>query len=148
MANTAKMTAGTPASAPTSLPPHPSCPIIHPPLHATQTLLPSLHSVSAVASVVHRGRDGHYDSWHSISCQVEVLSPGVFALKHLHQHDVELHPFQEHPGEGCQEEEMEQGRKDCTDDLERERERNDLRGITQGVELHKEIFKLVDACAN
>lgn len=77
----------------------------------------SLHSVGAVAPVVHCGGDGHNDSRHSISCQVEVLSPGVLALEHLYQHDVELHPFQEHPGEGCQEEEMEQGCEDCTGNL-------------------------------
>lgn len=82
---------------------------------------PSLHSVGAVAPVVHCSGDGHYDSRYSVSCQVEVLSPGVLALKHLHQHDVELHPFQEHPGEGCQEEEMEQGREDCTGNLVWER---------------------------
>lgn len=116
VADAAKMTAGTPA-----LPPPSSlAPIIHPflPRHALSSATPlSLHSVGAVAPVVHCGGDGHDDSRHSIACQVEVLSPGVFALKHLYQHDVELHPFQEHPGEGCQEEEMEQGSEDRTGNL-------------------------------
>lgn len=94
------------------------CPVIHPSF--THSSAASLHSVGAVAPIVHSSGDGHYDSRYSISCQVEVLSPGVFALKHLYQHDVELYPFQEHPGERCQEEEMEQGRKDCADNLVRQ----------------------------
>lgn len=117
VADAAKMTAGTPASLPSSLAPS----AILPSRHALFATPLSLHSVGAVAPVVHCSGDGHYDSRHSISCQVEVLSPGVFALKHLYQHDVELHPFQEHPGEGCQEEEMEQGREDRTGNLVRER---------------------------
>lgn len=79
----------------------------------------SLHSVGAIAPVVHCSRDGDNESRHSISCQVEVLGPGVLAFKHLHQHDVELYSFQEHPGKGCQEEKMEQGSKDGTGNLER-----------------------------
>lgn len=117
VADAAKMTAGTPASLPSFLAPS----SILPSRYALFATPLSLHSVGAVAPVVHCSGDGHYHSRHSISCQVEVLSPGVFALKHLYQHDVELHPFQEHPGEGCQEEEMEQGRKDCTGNLVRER---------------------------
>lgn len=119
VADTAKMTAGTRAFPP----------ILHCPssiLPSGYTLFPSpvsLHSVSAIAPVVHCGGDGHYDSRHSVSCQVEILSPGVLTLKHLYQHDVELHPFQEHPGEGCQEEKMEQGRKDSTGNLEREKKK-------------------------
>lgn len=75
------------------------------------------HSVSAITAVVHRSGNGHNQRGDSIAHQVEVASARVLALKHLHQHDVELHPFQEHPGEGCQEEEMEQGREDCTGNL-------------------------------
>lgn len=116
VAHTAKMTAGTRPSLPCP-PLLPSS--IHP--SSTQCYLsttpPSLHSVGAVAPVVHCGGDSHYDSRHSVSCQVEVLSPRVLALKHLNQHDVELHAFQEHPGEGCQEEEMEQGCEDRTGNL-------------------------------
>lgn len=43
----------------------------------------------------------------------------MFTLKNLHQHDVELHSLQEHPGEGSQEEEMQEGSKNCTGDLEK-----------------------------
>lgn len=103
----------------------PSSPQTHQPtLLQSQRFPPpysSLHSVRAIAPVVHCGRDGDNDSRHSISCQVEVLGPGVLTLKHLHQHDVELHPFQEHPGKGCQEEKMEQGSKDGTGNLAWER---------------------------
>lgn len=41
----------------------------------------------------------------------------MLTLENLHQHDVELHPFQEHPSEGCQEEEVEQGGKDGAGNL-------------------------------
>lgn len=119
VAGTAKMTAGTPVSLPPSVTPSANLPSCYT-FFATPL---SLHSVGAVAPVVHCSGDGYYDSRHAVSCQVEVLSPGVFTLKHLYQHDVELYPFQEHPGEGCQEEEMEQGCKNCTGNLLRERRR-------------------------
>lgn len=121
----------------------------HPVIHPSFTLHlfaipPYLHSVCAIAPVVHCSGDGHYDSRHAVSCQVEVLSPGVFALKHLYQHDVQLYPFQEHPGEGCQEEEMEQGRKDCTGNLLRERRRGFKNTVTQHtVTLKKYLIWLV-----
>lgn len=108
-----QVTAGTPV------------PQTHHPSLLQSTLSPplplSLHSVGAIAPVVHCGRDGDYESGHSISCQVEVLGPGVLTLKYLHQHDVELHTFQEHPGKGCQEEKMEQGGEDSTGNLAWER---------------------------
>lgn len=70
--------------------------------------------VRAVAPVVHRCRHGHNQRRHAVPDQIEVLPPGVLALKNLHQHDVELHPLQEHPGESCQEEEVQEGSKDGT----------------------------------
>lgn len=41
----------------------------------------------------------------------------MLALKHLHQHDVELNAFQKHPRERRQEEEMQQSREDGAGDL-------------------------------
>lgn len=41
----------------------------------------------------------------------------MLALKNLHQHDIQLHPFQKHPGEGRQKEEMQKGCKHRTGDL-------------------------------
>lgn len=77
------------------------------------------HSVGAVAAVVHRSRDGDDQRGNSVAHQVEVAPARVLALKHLHQHDVELHAFQEHPRERCQEEEVEQGGKDGAGNLGR-----------------------------
>lgn len=87
----------------------------------------SLHSICAVALVVHGGGDGHDDGGHPVTCQVEVLGPGVLTLKNLHQHDVELHPFQEHPREGCQEEEVEQSGKDGAGNLAGRKDGKDLK---------------------
>lgn len=100
-----------------------------------------LHSVGAVAPIVHRSRDRHNDGGHSVSCQVEILSPGVLAFKHLHQHDVKLHPFQEHPGERCQEEEMQQGRKHRADNLGKRRG-----GLTHTVRPNTKTLQTVSHC--
>lgn len=75
------------------------------------------HSVCAVTAVVHRSWDGHNQRRDSVAHQVEVATAWVLALKHLHQHDVELHALQEHPRERRQEEEVEQGGKDGTSNL-------------------------------
>lgn len=76
-----------------------------------------LHSVRAVAAVVHGGRDGHDQRRHAVTHHVEVAAARVLALEHLHQHDVELHALQEHPGERRQEEEVQQGGEDGAGDL-------------------------------
>lgn len=75
------------------------------------------HSVGAVTAVVHRGGDGHDERGDAVAHQVEVASARVLALEHLHQHDVELHAFQEHPRERGQEEEVEQGGEHGTGNL-------------------------------
>lgn len=75
------------------------------------------HFVCAIASVVHRCWYSHNQCRHAIANQIEILPPGVFTLKNLHEHDVELHPLQEHPGESCQEEEVQEGSKDGTGNL-------------------------------
>lgn len=75
------------------------------------------HFVRAVAPVVHCCWHGHNQRRHAVPHQIEILPPGVLALKNLHQHDVELHPLQEHPGESCQEEEVQEGSKDGTGNL-------------------------------
>lgn len=75
------------------------------------------HSVSAITAVVHCSRHSNYQRRDSVAHQVEVASAWVLALKHLHQHDVELHALQEHPRERCQEEEVEQSGEDGTSNL-------------------------------
>lgn len=66
-----------------------------------------LHSICSITAVVHGGGDGHNQRGNSVAHQVEVAPARVLALKHLHQHDVELHALQEHPGERRQEKEVE-----------------------------------------
>lgn len=77
----------------------------------------SLHSICAVTPVVHRSRNSHNQRRNSITHHVEIAFAWVLALEHLHEHDVELHSFQEHPGERSQEEEVEQGGEDGTGNL-------------------------------
>lgn len=64
------------------------------------------HFICSITPVVYRSRHSHNERGHTVAHQVEVLPAWVLALKHLHQHDVELHALQEHPGEGGQEEEV------------------------------------------
>lgn len=64
------------------------------------------HFICAVTPVVYRCWHSHDERGHPVADQVEVFPPWVLALENLHQHDVELHSLQEHPGEGGQEEEM------------------------------------------
>lgn len=85
------------------------------------------HSLRAIASVVHGGRYGHDKSRDAVARQVEVALAGMFALKDLHQHDVELHAFQEHPRERRQEEEMQQSGKHGADDLHKTRRKGSER---------------------
>lgn len=79
---------------------------------------PHSHFVRAIAPVVHCCWHSHDQCRHAVADQIEVLPPGVFTLKNLHQHDVELHPLQEHPGESRQEEEVQEGSKDSTGNLQ------------------------------
>ena len=89
----------------------------HPSWPGPSSAKPHSHFVCAIAPVVHCCWYGHNQCRHAIADQIEVLPPGVFALENLHQHDVELHPLQEHPGESCQEEEVQEGSKDGTGNL-------------------------------
>lgn len=89
---------------------------------------PHSHFVCAIAPVVHCCWHGHDQCRHAIANQIEVLPPRVFTLKNLHQHDVELHTFQEHPGESRQEEEVQEGSKDSTSNLQ-----TDLKRAREGV---------------
>lgn len=75
------------------------------------------HSVCPVAAVIHGGGHGHDQRRDAVAHQIEVAPAGMLALKHLHQHDVELHALQEHPGESSQEEEVQEGGEDGTGDL-------------------------------
>lgn len=76
-----------------------------------------LHPVRAVAAVVHGGRNSHNQCRDAVAHHVEVAAARVLTLEHLHQHDVELHALQEHPGERRQEEEVQQGGEDGAGDL-------------------------------
>lgn len=93
--------------------------------HYDSLLLQYLHPVGAVATVVHGCRHGHDERGYAVAHQVEVASARVLALEHLHQHDVELHPLQEHPRERRQEEEVEESGEDSTGNLWVEREREE-----------------------
>lgn len=77
-----------------------------------------LHSVRAVAAVIHGSWNSYNQCRDAVAHHVEVAAARVLALKHLHQHDVELHALQEHPGERRQEEEVKQGGKDGASNLQ------------------------------
>ncbi|TNN70377.1 hypothetical protein EYF80_019403 [Liparis tanakae] len=67
--------------------------------------------------VVYGRRDAHHQCGKAVAAQIVVLFAGVLALKDLHQHEIELHTLQTHPGEGSQEEEMQKASKDGTGNL-------------------------------
>lgn len=64
-------------------------------------------SLCAVAPVVHGGGDAHHGGWDEVARQVVILPARELALKDLHQHEVELHTLQTHPGERGEEAEVE-----------------------------------------
>lgn len=70
-----------------------------------------------IAPVVYGCRDAHHQCRKAVSTQIVVLFAGVLALEDLHQHEIELHTLQTHPGEGSQEEEMQKASKDGTGNL-------------------------------
>lgn len=72
----------------------------------------NLRSRRAVAAVVDSRRDAHHDRREEVTGHIVVLAAGELALEHLHQHEVQLHALQTHPGEGCQEAEVQ----DASDD--------------------------------
>lgn len=80
---------------------------------------PSSHVrfLGPIAPVVYGRRDAHHQRGEAVSAQIVVLFAGVLALKDLHQHEIELHALQTHPGEGSQEEEMQKASNDGTGDL-------------------------------
>lgn len=70
-----------------------------------------------VALVVDGCGDADHNGREEVTGHVVVLLPGVFALKDLDQHEVQLDPLEAHPGEGSQEEEVEDPGDDGTTDL-------------------------------
>lgn len=66
-----------------------------------------VHSLCAVAFVVDGCWNAHHHSWDEVAEAVVILYAWAFALKDLDQHQVKLHAFQTHPGEGSQEAEVE-----------------------------------------
>lgn len=71
-----------------------------------------------VALVVDGCGDADHNGGEEVTGHVVVLLPGVLALKDLDQHEVQLDPLQAHPGEGRQEEEVEDSGDDGAADLE------------------------------
>lgn len=70
-----------------------------------------------VALVVDGCGDADHNGREEVTGHVVVLLAGVFALKDLDQHEVQLDPLEAHPGEGSQEEEVEDPGDDGTTDL-------------------------------
>lgn len=70
-----------------------------------------------VALVVDGCGDADHNGGEEVTGHVVVLLPGVLALKDLDQHEVQLDPLQAHPGEGRQEEEVEDSGDDGAADL-------------------------------
>lgn len=68
---------------------------------------PHSRSLSAVASVVDGGGDAHHGGGDEVTRQVVILPARELALEDLHQHEVELHALQAHPGERGKEAEVE-----------------------------------------
>lgn len=73
--------------------------------------------LGAVAAVVDGGRDAHHQGREAVAAHVVVLGAGVLALEHLHQQQVQVHALQAEPGEGSQEEVVQQASKDGAGDL-------------------------------
>ena len=78
-----------------------------------------MHSrlLGAIAAVVDGCRDAYHQGWEAIATQVVVLSAGVLALKHFDQQQVEVHTLQAQPGEGSQEEVVQQASEDRAGNL-------------------------------
>lgn len=70
-----------------------------------------------VALVVDGCGHADHNGGEEVTRHVVVLLPGVFALKDLDQHEVQLDPLETHPGEGSQEEEVEDPGDDGTPNL-------------------------------
>ncbi len=85
----------------------------------SKDLLTKLHlrRLGAVAAVVDSCGDGDHDGREEVTRHVVVFFPRVFAFKDLHEHEVQLDPLKTHPGEGRQEEEVENPSDDCTSNL-------------------------------
>lgn len=83
-----------------------------------------------VALVVDGCRDADDDGGEEVAGHVVVLFPGVFALEYFYKHEVQLDPLKTHPGEGSQEEEVQDPRDDGAADLRR-RERQPIQTIKE-----------------
>lgn len=66
-----------------------------------------LRPLCAVAHVVDGRWDAHDHSGDEVAGEVVVLPAWELALEDLHQHEVELHALQTHPGEGSEKAEVE-----------------------------------------
>lgn len=73
--------------------------------------------LGAIAAVVDGRRDAYYQGREAVATQVVVLGAGVLALEHFHQQQVEVHALQAQPGEGGQEEVVQQAGEDGACDL-------------------------------
>lgn len=84
-----------------------------------QDLFRKLHLrfLGPVAAVVDGRGDAHHDGGEEVTRHVVVLFPRVFALEDLHEHEVQLDPLETHPGEGSQEEEVQDPRDDGASNL-------------------------------
>lgn len=94
---------------------------------------PHLRFVSPVAPVVDSRGDADHDGREEVTRHVVVLFPRVLALEDLHQHEVQLDPLKTHPGEGGQEEEVEDPRDDGASDL-RQNNKTDLDNQTTSIQ--------------
>lgn len=88
-------------------------------LYISKDLFRKLHSrfLRPVALVVDSCGDADHNGREEVTRHVVVLFPWVFALKDLDEHEVQLDPLKTHPGEGSQEEEVEDTSDDGASDL-------------------------------
>lgn len=92
-------------------------------------------SLCAVASVVNGCRNAHHNSRDEVPRDVVVLPARELALKHLDQHEVQLHALQTHPGERSQEAEVENAGDDGAHQLtggHMQRTHTKVRGCLEG----------------
>ena len=106
-----------------------------------------LRLLSPVAAVVDGCGDDHHQGREEVPGRVVVLPAGELALKHLHQHEVQLHALQTHPGEGRQEEEVEDPSDDGAHQLQgraRGVEGDTFRGCTHGrINCDRAVYPIV-----
>lgn len=115
-------------------------------------LFGKLHSrfLGPIALVVDSCGDADHNGREEVTRHVVVLLSGVFALKDLHQHEVQLNPLETHPGERGQEEEVEDPSDDGAPNLgfgqskKRRRRRKDVVSFNKVSRLHSRCYKKKD----